>query len=111
MPADTVVLGGTIQKGDWDTVPRPEERARILERCYSILPSLRRAPIVREWVGLRPGRAAIRLELERRALPATAARRGTLPVVHNYGHGGSGLTLAWGCAADAVQLVQAALQL
>ncbi|RMZ53026.1 hypothetical protein APUTEX25_001145 [Auxenochlorella protothecoides] len=108
---DTVVLGGTIQKGDWDTVPRPEERARILERCYSILPSLRRAPIVREWVGLRPGRAAIRLELERRALPATAARRGTLPVVHNYGHGGSGLTLAWGCAADAMQLVQAALQL
>ena len=37
-------------------------------------------------------------------LPDGSTKR--LPVVHNYGHGGSGVTLHWGCAADAVQLVR-----
>lgn len=47
---DTVVLGGTLQAGDWDTAPREEDRAAILERCYALLPSLRAARVVRDWV-------------------------------------------------------------
>lgn len=45
------------------------------------------------WVGLRPGRAPLRLETEEVA---------SVPVVHCYGHGGSGITLAMGCAEDVV---------
>ncbi len=29
-----------------------------------------------------------------------------LLLLQNYGHGGAGLTLAWGCAVDVVQLVR-----
>jgi D-amino-acid oxidase len=48
----------------------------------------------------------VRLELER---VEVAARGAPLPVAHCYGHGGSGLTLAWGCAGDVVALINGAL--
>lgn len=99
--ADTVVLGGTKQKGDEHTVPRAADTAEILKRCCEVVPSLAAAPVVSEWVGLRPGRDGVRLEVERQA--------GGPLIVHNYGHGGSGLTLGWGCALEAAELTAAAL--
>lgn len=78
----------------------------------------RGAEIVCDWVGLRPGRTTLRLELEHMKLLAPAAgssggagvgREAAMPVVHNYGHGGAGLTLAWGCAGDASALLAGAL--
>jgi D-amino-acid oxidase len=51
-------------------------------------------------VGLRPGRPEVRVELDRSLLP--------VPVVHDYGHGGAGITTGWGCAQDVVALVDRA---
>jgi D-amino-acid oxidase len=31
-------------------------------------------------------------------------------VVHNYGHGGSGVTVSWGCAEDVAEKVRESLE-
>ncbi|GIL93427.1 hypothetical protein Vretimale_6075 [Volvox reticuliferus] len=109
---DTVVLGGTGQKGDFNLTVSAEDKRRILDGCCRLLPSLRRARVVADWVGLRPGRTSLRLELQREGVRQGAGSSGSpggggrvVPVVHNYGHGGAGLTLAWGCAGDVVRLI------
>jgi len=56
-------------------------------------------------VGLRPGRPAVRLEAERPGVGGGGA--GGRPVVHNYGHGGSGFTVCWGCADEVAETVAA----
>lgn len=91
---DSVVLGGTAQRGDWDTTPREADTQKILQDVCELFPAFREAPLQNVWAGLRPGRTPLRLESEVRA--------GTL-VVHNYGHGGSGITLAYGCADDVLR--------
>ncbi len=94
---DDVVLGGTATERDEDRSARPSEADVILERCAALEPRLRDAIRSADVVGLRPGRAEIRLEAERRA---------GLTIVHNYGHGGAGVTLSWGCALETLDLVR-----
>ena len=91
------ILGGTLDVGEWDTTPSADTTAAILQRCVDIAPALAGARVLESIVGLRPGRREIRLEVDEQLLP--------VPVVHNYGHGGSGITLGWGCANDAAALV------
>jgi D-amino-acid oxidase len=92
---DTVLLGGTANVGNWSRSPDPATAAAIVARCAAIEPRLYGARIVGHRVGLRPGRPTPRLDLEMR----NGAR-----LIHNYGHGGSGVTLAWGCAAEVAAL-------
>lgn len=92
------ILGGTLEKDVWDTRPDEAETAAILDRCADIVPEVAGAEVLETVVGLRPGRAEVRLELD----DGTPAG---VPVVHNYGHGGSGVTLGWGCAAEVARLV------
>ncbi len=92
---DTVVVGGTAVDGDEDCVVRPEVADAILRRASELVPELARAQVVGHRVGLRPGRSAVRLEVD----------PGDARTVHCYGHGGAGVTLAYGCAEDVVRLV------
>jgi D-amino-acid oxidase len=91
-----VVLGGTAQEGEEDTRSDDETAAAIRARCVAAFPALAVARVLGSRVGLRPARPAVRLEAEERP-------GGT--VVHCYGHGGAGVTLAWGCAEEVVGLV------
>jgi D-amino-acid oxidase len=91
-----VVLGGTAQEGDEDLAADDGLAEVIRARCVAAVPALRDARVLDDAVGLRPARPAVRLEAE-------ACDGGT--VVHCYGHGGAGVTLAWGCAEEVVALV------
>jgi D-amino-acid oxidase len=94
--SEDVVLGGVAQQGNWNLGLSDEDHDSILKKCSSIIPELRDAEIIEDLVALRPGRTVVRLEKE---------FLGDHLVVHNYGHGGSGVTLSWGCADEVVELV------
>jgi len=113
-----VLLGGTInikesnlqpRHFDWGAIPAEEhtveDAARaIVQRCEAVCPSIRSSERLDISIGYRPAR-------EKPAEKATAelgqdgVRLGpnweTSPgprLIHNYGHGGGGVTLSWGCA-------------
>jgi D-amino-acid oxidase len=96
--ANDCILGGTADEGSEDLTPDPATAAAIIERCVALEPRLRDAEILEHKVGLRPGRPVVRLEAEQWA-------PGKL-LIHNYGHGGAGVTLSWGCAAEVLRLVE-----
>jgi hypothetical protein len=96
-----VMVGGSAEKGsddleftlDWDQTIRraglyvPWLRGRSL--CDQCRPAV---------AGIRPCRTAgVRLEIDKTIC--------SVPVIHNYGHGGSGFSLSWGCAESVAALV------
>jgi D-amino-acid oxidase len=94
---DTVILGSSETAGDWNLEPVPAVAERILRDCAAMEPRLRDAQVLAHRVGLRPVRPAVRLE-------AGPSDGGGPLIVHNYGHGGAGITLSWGCAREAAAL-------
>jgi D-amino-acid oxidase len=93
---DDVVVGGTADEDEWDLTPNPRTAEAILARASILVPALAGAPIRAHKVGLRPTRPAVRLEPE---------HRGPQTIIHNYGHGGAGVTLSWPCADEVVALL------
>lgn len=83
------VFGGTNQLSDDCTID-PAATERIVAECSRLL-DLAKPEVLGERVGLRPfRRSGVRVE-------RTQLRDGRA-AIHNYGHGGSGFTLSWGCA-------------
>ena len=93
--SNDMILGGVAQEGKWSLEPTEEDRNFIIDKCSKIIPDLKNAEIIEDIVGLRPGRTEIRLEKE-----LISGKT----VIHNYGHGGSGVTLSWGCAEEVVEI-------
>ena len=90
------VFGGTNEISN-DLDANPTTTIAIVSECARIL-KIDNPRILRERVGLRPFRkSGVRLEREKLSDGRT--------VIHNYGHGGSGFTLSWGCAENVFQLV------
>ncbi len=95
--ADHVVLGGTAEPGQWNREPDLDTAQAIFARCTALEPRLSDARRVDDRVGLRPTRPEIRVSAEQQP-------DGTI-IAHNYGHGGAGVSVAWGCAAEILHLL------
>jgi D-amino-acid oxidase len=97
------ILGGCLQKNNWESQPDPNLAIRIMKRCVAAVPELtggkgiEALSVVRHGVGLRPMReGGPRVEKE---------RLGDVWVVHQYGHGGYGYQSSYGSAFAALKLV------
>ncbi|MBA3456709.1 MAG: FAD-dependent oxidoreductase [Deltaproteobacteria bacterium] len=89
---DELVLGGSTLPWPPGALPEIDRDVtrRILDQARSL--GLAVGNVRTERVGLRPYRLEVRLEREGR-------------IIHNYGHGGAGFTLARGCAEEVARLV------
>ncbi|MFI8826351.1 FAD-dependent oxidoreductase [Streptomyces sp. NPDC053431] len=92
-----LVLGGTAEEDAEVLEPVPATAASIVARCARVRPEIAGARVLGHRVGLRPAREG-GVRLEARPLPGGGL------LVHNYGHGGAGVTVAWGCAEEAARL-------
>ena len=89
------VFGGTNEVSD-DLAADSATTTQIVAECSRAL-KIEQPNVLAERVGLRPFRKS-GLRLERNHLDDGR------PVIHNYGHGGSGFTLSWGCAHEVLDL-------
>lgn len=95
-----IVLGGTYEEDNERAEIVPEVTQAILQRCARLAPAFRSLTtddILSLDCGFRPVRSTVRVEAE---CPAP----GRL-LLHNYGHGGAGITLSWGCAREVARLL------
>ncbi len=91
------LLGGTTEHNvDTETVDSGALHL-IISGNKRVLPGLELSAVRRAYAGLRPYReGGIRIAAEERS-----GRR----IIHNYGHGGAGVTLSWGSAQAALDRV------
>jgi D-amino-acid oxidase len=93
--ANDCVFGGTNEVSD-NLAADPATTSQIVAECSRVL-NIERPRVLAERVGLRPFRRS-GFRLERDLL------RDGRTVIHNYGHGGAGFTLSWGCAREVLEM-------
>lgn len=102
---DGICIGGTEEYDEY-SLEFTESLESLARRAGSFMPwvlKVREDAIQKRVVGLRPYReGGVRLEVEYDI-------KGR-PIIHNYGHGGSGFSLAWGCAQSVTELVNRELE-
>lgn len=98
--SEDIVLGGTAVEHDATVDPEEEITEQIIQKARQLDPSLHIDKIKHVAAGLRPARPEVRMEAE---------QKHGRSIIHNYGHGGAGYTLSWGCADEVVELVKKAL--
>lgn len=80
--------------------PDPIVTHQILERGTLLDPKLERARVLESYCGIRPRRSSVRVEIDREL---SNSRR---VIIHDYGHGGGGVTLSWGCAEEVANRIE-----
>ncbi|HET9419267.1 MAG TPA: FAD-dependent oxidoreductase, partial [Chthoniobacterales bacterium] len=89
------LFGGTNELSDNLAIDR-DTTSRIVNECVRTL-KIDKPRVLAERVGLRPYRnSGVRLERDK--------LRDGRTIIHNYGHGGSGFTLSWGCAEEVFKI-------
>ncbi|CAD5227336.1 unnamed protein product [Bursaphelenchus xylophilus] len=107
IPMNNSVMMGTIRQDNCtDLTVTDADREAIWSRYVALDPKFKGAKVLSEWVSLRPERKTIRVEYQKRQNNGKDYH-----VVHNYGHGGNGFTLGWGCALSAIELLEPHLTL
>ena len=93
--ANDCVFGGTNELSENLDVD-PTVTSRIIAECSRVL-NIDDPKVLAARVGLRPFRkSGVCIRADRLSDGRT--------VIHNYGHGGAGFTLSWGCAENVFQI-------
>jgi D-amino-acid oxidase len=90
---DAMIVGGTYEENTFEEKTEPSTIQKILDNAYEVFPELKQQKVIGSWAGLRPYRPTVRVEKENN-------------IIHNYGHGGSGFTIAFGCAGEVVKMIE-----
>ena len=92
---DAIIVGGTYEERIETETTEASTIERILKNAYEVFPELKQQEVIGSWAGLRPYRHEVRVEHEKET-----------NIIHNYGHGGSGFTLSFGCAEEVAAIVE-----
>ncbi len=92
--SEDCIIGGTDYENDWNLNVEQHDTDLVVQRLHESGLTSDTPEVIEELVGLRPRRTAVRFEYDEKYKN----------VFHNYGHGGAGFTVAWGCAIELAEI-------